>query len=198
MTYAEPMVARVIGVQKSRLVSVRKLKLARDVDWLLEKAVVVYTEAGLAKILVELGLANGAFLWPTAENEGQAGCAEREAEIEATDGLGEAIETEVEPEKIAVIAAAVATFSPGELVSSLAIAIDKVAARSLVDLVLVRTSRNPMIVYATPAAGGEEVPVKVANNAHFIPGMHLTARAPVEGSSLYYLEGRVPRWRGRY
>ena len=191
MTYAEPMVARVIGVQKAHLVGVRKAKLARETDWTLDKAVVVYTEAGLAKILVELGLANAAFVWPTGETADQSGETEAEPRIEAISGSGVAMAPAIEPEKIAAIAAAVAV--AGECARVVSVE----EARPLVTLVVARTSRNPSILYARPV-DGEEVTVKVSYNAHFLPGMQLQARAPVAGASLYYFEGRVPRWRGRY
>jgi hypothetical protein len=194
MTYGEPMVARVIGVQKARLVGVRKAKLTRGADWDLDKAVVVYTECGLQKILVELGLADKAFAWPAAESEGQHGSTPDEAGIEATDGSALAVESPISPEKIVVIAAAAAQAVGVECVRVVSIE----EARPLVDLVVTSISRNPTIVYAQLLDGSDQVEVKVATNVNFIPGQALQARAPAAGASLYYFEGRCPRWKGRY
>lgn len=193
-TFPEPMVARVIGVAKPRLVALRKTKLTRDTDWTLAKAVVVYTEAGLAKILAELGLAETAFTWPEAEMVGQDSDNADGHAPAATDGADEATESATKPE--------LAKNSADGAVAAVAKAVDAVkshdARLALVDLVVVRTSRNPSILYAVPAEGGEEVPVKVASNMNFIAGMRLQARAEGAGGSLYFLEGRCPRWRGRY
>lgn len=177
-TYPEPMVSRVIGVAKPRLAVHRKLRLTREEDWVLDNAVVAYTEAGLKKMLEVLGLSGAVFDWPSSGSGGNPPAAFA-ARIEAIDGAGGAVETSSMLEKI------------HESVERLEAADD---ARPRVKLTVSRVSRNPTIVYGVTLEG-EEVPVKVANNVNFIPEMVLEARP--EGN-VYYFEGRCPRWRGRW
>jgi hypothetical protein len=61
--------------------------------------------------------------------------------------------------------------------------------------------RNPKLVLAVPADeknGGPEhvVRVRVRSNQNFLPGMELNARMESEEQGV--LEGRCPRYRGRY
>lgn len=175
-TYTEPMVARVIGVAKPRLAVLRKLRLTREVDWVLANAVVAYTEAGLKKMLDVLGLSGAVFEWPDMDGSANPP-AEFAARLEAVDGAGGGLESVVEKISVGVERLEAAR-----------------AARPRVRLTVTRVSRNPAIIYAATLEG-EEVPVKVANNVNFIPEMVLEARP--EGN-VYYFEGRCPRWRGRW
>ena len=43
-----------------------------------------------------------------------------------------------------------------------------------------------------------DVKVRVRDNSKFIPGMVVKARPPAEGYSVWVIEGRGPRWRGRW
>lgn len=188
-SFPEPLVARVVGIQKARIASIRRSKLSRDADWQLEKSVVAYTSGGLDRLLAELGLSGRVYTWPE-QSGGECPAGADAPQIEASAGQGEALETEIPPEKIAVITAA-----------ALAAGVERVleirAANELVHLTVTRISRNPSIVYAVGDAGAE-VSVRVASNVNFLAGMGLTARPPSAGSTLYYLEGRCPRWRGRW
>lgn len=65
-TYPEPLVARVTGLKKRRLVAVRRASLVRGDDWQIERNVVHYTPAGLEKLLAALGLASATLVWPEA------------------------------------------------------------------------------------------------------------------------------------
>ena len=178
-TYSEPMVARVIGVNKSRVASMRKFKLSRPADWELENAVVVYTEAGLKNLLAALGLRAGDFAWPAPEAS-DTPQVQFVARIEAIDGAEQATEsTGAMLEKI------------HEGVARLE-AVD--AARPVVKLTVTRISRNQTILYAATVEGGE-VPVKVSSNVNFVPEMTIEARPY---GHVYFFEGRCPRCKGRF
>ena len=189
-SFPEPLVARTLGVQKGRIASLRRVKLARDVDWQLEKSVVVYTQAGLDHLITELGLAGRVYTWPDQSSPESAG-GPPEPQIEASGDTGKALEEQIPPEKIAVITAA-----------ALAAGVERVVeireADALVGLTVTRTSLNPTIVFASIPGSDAEVPVRVASNVNFMAGMAIHARPPAAGGTLHYFEGRCPRWRGRW
>jgi hypothetical protein len=59
--------------------------------------------------------------------------------------------------------------------------------------------RNPRMLIAEPVEKNtevQEIRVRVRSNQNFLPGMELTAR--MEDRDLGVLEGRCPRYRGRY
>lgn len=63
------------------------------------------------------------------------------------------------------------------------------------ELTVVRTVRNPRIVIAALSQDGEQR-VIVRSNENFLPRMKLRARWLHD--DLWQLEGRCPRWRGRW
>jgi hypothetical protein len=75
-----------------------------------------------------------------------------------------------------------------------------------VELIVTRVPPNRVVLYASlPRVDGiqaREVPVRVKDNSNFRVGMKLTAIAPTPGATgsaaLYQLEGRCPRFAGRY
>ena len=58
--------------------------------------------------------------------------------------------------------------------------------------------RNRRIMSAQKKVGGALVRVQVRDNGNFMPGMEIKARAGGEFPDLYVLEGRAPRWRGKW
>lgn len=68
----------------------------------------------------------------------------------------------------------------------------------LEELAVVRLYPNRNLLQAKNAAG-ELVNVRVAENKNFRPGMKLKAQPPKpDGLAMYRLEGRCPRYPGRY
>ncbi len=55
---------------------------------------------------------------------------------------------------------------------------------------------NPRMVLCD--LDGEEVKVRVRSNENFLVGMKLKARPPAPDSRMWVLEGRGPRWRGKW
>lgn len=174
----EPLVARVIGIKKHRLVTTRKQHLAKTTDWLPERNVVCYTPSGLKKLLGVLGLSEAAFTWPAA-GECSGTWADDEAAPEAPGGAGGA-----------VLSVLLALPAPGTTARDY-------AASRIEELTVRRIFGNPSLLEAT-RANGEAVRVRVQSNAKFITGMKLKARAPSDGPQLWYLVGHCPRWKGRY
>lgn len=188
----EPLVARVIGVKKRRLVATRKQRLAKGDDWALVRNIVSYTPAGLEKLLAALGLSGAAFAWP-APGEWSDADHEPEAGGEALDGAGEAL---AESPKIAL-----ALPAPGHTARDQAAALGaqvvKIEAGKVEQLTVVRIFGNPSLLEAA-RDDGTRVRVRVAKNENFIRGMKLKARLPAAGSPVWDLVGHCPRWRGRY
>ena|SRR5215475_7011712 len=77
-------------------------------------------------------------------------------------------------------------------------------APEIVELVVTRVFPNPNLLLARFSDDPDPDPrkgvrVKVPKNINFQPGMTIKARAPVhDGPALYILEGRCPRYRGRW
>jgi len=73
-------------------------------------------------------------------------------------------------------------------------------AEQTIELVITRKYPNPRLVQARIPATDELVRVMVPSSINFQPGMTITARLPhkKEGPQLYRLEGRCPRYRGRW
>lgn len=69
------------------------------------------------------------------------------------------------------------------------------ASPQLEELTVKRIFPNVQLLLATTAAG-REVRVRVRDNQNFIPKMKLKAR-PI-GPEFYQMEGRCPRFKGRY
>lgn len=249
-TYPEPLVARVTGLKKRRIVGVRKASLTRGDDWQIERNVVHYTPAGIEKLLVALGLTSAGLVWPAetaapaespapvdadddvsgselGEDEEAEDGAEDEAAASTSDTTGEAeigaiagavgpaaapAETAPEPEKIAVApvaAAPVAKVPAAEVpaapaaagaAASVTAAVEGLIkdAAAPVELFVLRISHNPTMLFAHKG-DRKELRVRVASNAHFLPGMKLNAQPPVKGGpDIWTMIGRCPRWRGRY
>ena len=78
---------------------------------------------------------------------------------------------------------------------------EKKEGPDLVELTVKRTFPNRLLVLATLPDGGD-VTVRVKDNSNFRPKMKLKARPPAEdatGSAAFYqLEGRCPRYPGKY
>lgn len=212
--FQEPLVARVTGVRKAILVAHRKDRLAKGVDWTLERNVVAYTAVGLEKLLAALGLQAAALAWP-APGEGQHSGEVDEAAEEASDGAGEAFSAPGDgAEKSAVAPAAGADFArnvrppvtawPWPRATAAAVVAEQVLAIQETlpcEFVVRRLSHNPTLLQCVGEAE-REVLVRVATNANFIPGMKLRARPPAKGGGIaarvYSLVGHCPRWKGRW
>jgi hypothetical protein len=67
-----------------------------------------------------------------------------------------------------------------------------------IDLVVVRIFPNPHILQAKKPESEELVRVRVPNNANFRPLMKFKARPDPNAEGLYKLEGRTPRFPGRW
>jgi len=77
------------------------------------------------------------------------------------------------------------------------------AAPELVQLVVIRTYPNPRLLLARfpdPTTPTDAAPVRVQclNNANFRTGMKIKAKPPTDSFPLYRLEGRGPRFPGRW
>lgn len=57
---------------------------------------------------------------------------------------------------------------------------------------------NRRILVAKKKEGGDEVRVRVRDNINFMAGMEIWARADTLYQDVYTLEGRCPRYRGRW
>jgi hypothetical protein len=69
----------------------------------------------------------------------------------------------------------------------------------VVDLVVSRVFPNPRLIEAQDPETGELVRVAVMRNDNFRPRMTIKARRPLpDGPQLYRLEGRCPRFPGRW
>ena len=70
----------------------------------------------------------------------------------------------------------------------------------ILELTVYRIFPNPRLILATRDDNGDIVRVMVPNNVNFQPRMKIKARPPhkTEGPQLYRLEGRCPRYRGRW
>lgn len=90
--YPEPLVARILGVKKKRLVEARKQALQRGGDWVLAGAQVAYTLGGLKKLCGALGL-DSALVETAKKSEVSAG---GPGIIEASAVAGEALAAGVE------------------------------------------------------------------------------------------------------
>jgi hypothetical protein len=66
-----------------------------------------------------------------------------------------------------------------------------------VEITVLRLWPNPRLLQAKTAEG-ELVRVWVPKNKNFRPGMKIKARPPANGSFQYTLEGRCPRYPGRW
>lgn len=188
----EPLVARVIGMKKRRLVATRKQRLAKGDDWALVRNVVSYTPTGLEKLLAALGLSGAAFAWP-APGEWSDADQEPEAAGGAIDGAGEAL---AESPKI-VLALPAPGSTARDQAAALGAQVAKLEAGKVEELAVVRIFGNPALLEAA-RADGTKVRVRVASNANFIRGMKLKARTPAAGAPVWDLVGHCPRWRGRY
>jgi hypothetical protein len=68
-----------------------------------------------------------------------------------------------------------------------------------VELTVTRVYPNPHVIEACLDETGELVRVSVMSNTNFRPRMKIKARQPVpDGPQLYRLEGRCPRFPGRW
>ena len=72
-----------------------------------------------------------------------------------------------------------------------------VAVPEVVELEVMRVYPNPRLLLAKDAAG-ELALVAVPKNKNFRPRMKIKARPPANGNTLYHLEGRCPRFPGRW
>lgn len=66
-----------------------------------------------------------------------------------------------------------------------------------VELTVARIWPNPRLIEAN-TADGQAIRVWVPKNKNFRPGMKIKARPPDNGSFQYTLEGRCPRYPGRW
>ena len=71
-----------------------------------------------------------------------------------------------------------------------------VALPLVLDGVVVEVPRQKKVLVVKVA--GETVRAMCRCNVNFIPGMTIRVRRPLEGTFQWFLEGRAPRWRGRW
>jgi hypothetical protein len=198
-SHPETLVARVVGVKKKRLAALRAESLTRGTDWDFADPTVgvTYSETGLKKLLASLGLDAAAFRWPQEPGAPAPVSAPAPAGIGASLATGGAsAEPQFPPgappavnipwEPAAAVGAQVGQLAQAE------------AARGTVPLRVTKVALNPHILFARPAAGGDEVRVRVRTNKNFTIGMPLRARLPAPGVEVYSLEGHCPRRRGHY
>lgn len=60
------------------------------------------------------------------------------------------------------------------------------------ELQITKVPLNPKLVICG------EIYVRVHNNRNFLTGMMVNARPPADGSRVWVMLGRCPRWRGKY
>lgn len=190
--YPEPMVARVAGVPKGRLVEIRKGQLTRDVDWELRGAVVHYTKPGLERLLPLAGIDIAAFVWPMDLRQGIRPPSPTSAsQGEATAPQPEAMPRTVPAAPPTPARPLVARPGAAQIVAEkVAEKIADLQARPLVQVMVHALSRNPGILYAA-LPSGVRVMVRVRRNLHFRAGMCLDAR-PSRTDGLYFHVGRCP------
>jgi len=178
-TYPEPMVARVIGIPKTRIAKLRKETLTRPGDWDLIKHVVHYQKEGLEKLLEGLGLDAEVFGW-AEPGEAKAKAAPKAEPAEATPAAPNEAPA---PEK---------NFTGADAVAKQVEAAD----RPMIELTVAKLSRNPLVLHAT-TPGGAEVLVKVKVNRNFRAGMKLKAKEP-KRPGVWFHVGNCPRRPGHY
>jgi len=100
--------------------------------------------------------------------------------VEAVEGLRGAVAALVSPEEKNAAAAPLCAEPEGAC-----------------ELVVARVPMNRKIVLAKNEAGAE-MRVRVHSNVNFLPGMRLRARRDPNYEDVYVLEGRSPRYRGRW
>ncbi len=181
-TFAETLVARVVGIQKKRVAEARKSgALEKGADWMLENACVVYTPDGLKKICRALGVDAGAWIWPGPD----------EAEPQPSDAADE----EMEPTAAEGQPASCSGIENQPTATIVAASVEQIQATAeLVEIVVTRTAPNPRIVFGR----FEEriVTVGVRDNKNFKPGMKLQAHHA--GGDYFRMFGNCPRWPGRW
>lgn len=169
--YPEFQVARVIGPKKAVLVQIRRTVLKKDSDWVLVNSGVHYTAVGLVAVCRALELDHSVIL-----EELKKILEPPPPGSDAAPAPGpETQKNSAEPGPDASAPAA----APREVVPE-------------VDIVVTGRSPNPLIVFGRL----DHVPVKVRvrDNAHFIPGLVLSAKPGADG--LFLMVGHPPRWRG--
>ena len=67
----------------------------------------------------------------------------------------------------------------------------------IVELSVVKLPKNPKILHCVQGKLPGVYVVRVNSNKNFKPGMVLKARR-AQGDRIWYLDGRAPRWRGRW
>lgn len=169
--YQERDVAEILGLSRDEFRHVRSDVLKKKKEWRLEGRDVVLTATGLEKILAHLkAVLRGA---PDDLDFSRALVHPLTSPASAPEKNGSANPTE-EKESPAGSAP---------------------APNDLVQLTVRRVYPNfRLLQAATPA--GELVDVRVRNNQNFVPKMTLQARLGPGGK--YEMEGRCPRFRGRY
>jgi hypothetical protein len=179
MQLTEPLVARVTGVKKSQLATLRQALLSKGPHWDLERNVVVYSREGLEKIFPRLGLRFEDFPWT-----------QNQASADDSDDTPD--ETPID----ATLSAPGTTAPQSEAIAPATKQAVTIEERRLLSGQVVRLSRNPIMLIAK--VEDQEVCVRVRENKNFLPGMEVLIREPGPGSELWYFEGRLPRWKGRY
>lgn len=70
------------------------------------------------------------------------------------------------------------------------------AGLEVLEATVIRKFRNPRLIEARTAKSA--VLVRVHENKNFVPGMEVRVRRPKVATSPWTLEGRCPRWPGRF
>lgn len=185
----EKLLAESVGVGVDPLRALRSARLKEGVHWRAVGRRVAYTAAGIEEVerlvreqmdvaAADKTLAPEGVAGATAGDQGSAGV------MTAAAGEG----------------GAVGVLHPGAAadVASLRAVAAAVAARPVEELRVVMTPRNPRMVLCRRVGGpdGEALQrVMVRSNENFLPGMAVRAK---RSGDVWYLEGRCPRWRGRW
>ncbi len=106
-------------------------------------------------------------------------------------------QVELSQDAIDKISATLGTAPPGGEPVSHSTPPAPAAVPEVVELQVLRVYPNPRLLAAKTAAG-DLVLVSVPKNKNFRPRMQIKARPPANGSTLYYLDGRCPRYPGRW
>jgi hypothetical protein len=199
--FTEPLVARVSGVKKSVLAHARRTRLVQGEvatatavegrDWFLdERQQVIYSRAGLAKLLTGLGIDFASLDWTSAASaKSPVKATSERIENKAPIPTGGATETPTMPTNPR-IEASVGAPAP-EKSAALSDSLEKFA-----DLTVLRVTGPHRLTARGP--GGVNVALSVQRSENFIRGMVVPGCRRSGESGLWTFTGRLPRRRGKW
>jgi len=194
-----------IGVSREALRKLREAGLAEGTDWRKSGQRIELSAEAYAFAKKEMG-ADG-----LSEKEGAQGGAEELDELDTLDALeaedSERMDTQdmgakamvvysVPRRNVRVLVCTRVPESWRELVIAAGL-VGLLADRSFESLPD-ETRAKAWLMFAEKNERGVGVTVRVRNNANFMPGMEIMAKPDSAYSDLFVLEGRCPRYRGRW